>query len=301
VLLTGATGYVGGRLLERLRSDGHEVHALSRHPDRARLPDSVRVVEGDPVRDAGLGDALRDADVAYYLIHSMGRNSGSVSEFAERDRTAARHFAAAATRAGVRRVVYLGGLGGERPTSSEHLRSRHEVATLLASGGPELLYLRAAMVIGAGSASFDMLRSLVARLPAMLCPRWIDTRTQPVAVDDVIATLALGADADGLTGEVQLGGADVLTYREMMRTLARLMDRRPPVIVRVPVLTPRLSSYWVSLVTPVEAGLARPLIEGLSEEMVVTDPPPAGVNADPLSFEEAVRGALSGDREPVPG
>lgn len=294
VLLTGATGYVGGRLLPRLLADGHEVRALSRSPDRAALPPEVDVVKGDPVADDGLDEALAGAEVAYYLIHSMGRGAGSASQFAQRDRTAAGNFARAAKRAGVGRVVYLGGLGGDGPESSEHLRSRHEVAEILAEEGPEQLYLRAAMVIGSGSASFEMLRHLVGRLPAMICPRWIDTRTQPIAIGDVEDVLALAASRSDLIGEIQLGGAEVLTYRDMMNRTAMVMNRRAPLVLRVPLLTPRLSSYWVTLVTPIESGLARPLIDGLSEEMLVSADPPAGVNDDPLDFESAVREAMAG-------
>lgn len=292
VLLTGATGYVGGRLLPRLLADGHSVRALSRRPDRARFPAEVELLRGDPVRDEGLASALDGVEIAYYLIHSMGRGSGGTAGFAERDRRAARHFGQAASRAGVNRVVYLGGLGGDSDRSSEHLRSRHEVAEVLGSTGPALVYLRAAMVIGAGSASFEMLRFLVSRLPAMICPRWIDTRTQPVAVGDLVGVLAAAADRPDLVGEVQLGGAEALSYRDMIYRLAHLLGRRRPPIVRVPVLTPRLSSYWVSLVTPVEAGLARPLIDGLSEEMLVSAPPPPGINEAPLDFDGAVSRAL---------
>jgi uncharacterized protein YbjT (DUF2867 family) len=292
VLLTGATGYVGGRLLPRLLRDGHSVRAMSRHPQRSSFPAAVSVVRGDPVSNEGLDDSLRDIDVAFYLIHSMGRGSGAISEFAERDRRAAANFAAAAAAAGVRRIVYLGGLGGDRAHSSEHLRSRHEVAAILRADGPELVYLRAAMVIGAGSASFEMLRHLVQRLPAMVCPRWIDTRTQPVSITDLLDTLALAAERPELPAEIQMGGADVLSYRAMMTRLAHLLGRRAPLIVRVPLLTPRLSSHWVSLVTPIEAGLARPLIDGLSEEMLVSVPPGAGINETPMGFDDAVREAL---------
>jgi len=299
VLLTGATGYVGGRLLPRLLSDGHEVRALSRNPEGASLPSEVEVVKGDPVADEGLDEALAGADLAYYLIHSMGRGSGSASQFAERDRRAAGNFARAARRAGVERIAYLGGLGGDRAEASEHLRSRHEVAEILAEEGPEQIYLRAAMVIGSGSASFEMLRHLVGRLPVMICPRWIDTRTQPIAISDVEEVLALAARRPDLAGEIQLGGAEVLTYRDMMDKTAIAMHRRVPRVLEVPMLTPRLSSYWVSLMTPVESGLARPLIDGLSEEMLVSSKPPAGVNEEPLDFEAAVREALDDHRAEI--
>jgi uncharacterized protein YbjT (DUF2867 family) len=288
VVLTGATGYVGGRLLPALLDDGHAVRCLTRDPAgaRDRLPRGARTVRGDVVSGDGVDEALAGADVAYYLVHSMGAGD----DFAARDRRAARTFGAAARRAGVRRVIYLGGLEGDR---SEHLRSRHEVAALLRETGPELVYARAAMIVGEGSASFSMLRHLVGRLPVMITPRWIDTRSQPVAIDDVVAALcALAAHPDPPT-EVQLGGADVLTYREMMARCARAIGRPPPAIVRTPWLSPRLSSYWVALVTPVRLGLVRPLVDGLSAEMVVTTPPPAGINDRPAGFDAAVRRALA--------
>jgi len=282
VLLTGATGYVGSRLRPELLRRGHRVRSLVRDPGRANLPDAAR---GDVVSGEGLDDALQGIGVAYYLIHSMGGD-----DFAERDRRAAENFGAAAARAGVRRVIYLGGLeGGE----SEHLRSREEVADILAGHVAQLVHVRAAMVIGSGSASFQMLRHLVARLPVMVTPRWIDTRTQPVAIRDVVAALATLGERPDPPAEVQLGGADVLTYREMMRRFARLQGRRPPLIVRTPVLSPGLSSYWVALVTPVGLSLARPLVHGLSAEMVVRTPPPPGLNDAPLGFDDAVRAALS--------
>jgi uncharacterized protein YbjT (DUF2867 family) len=230
-------------------------------------------------------------DTAYYLIHAMGRGSGPADDFAERDRRGARNFGRAAAEAGVERVVYLGGLETEGK-SSEHLRSREEVAEILAEH-VRTVHVRAAMVIGEGSASFVMLRSLVERLPAMLVPRWVDTRSQPVAIADVVRTLATLADFPDPPGEVQLGGADVLTYREMMLRYAAVAGKRPPRIIEVPVLSPRLSSYWVVLVTPVEMGLVRPLVDGLSSEMVVRRPPPPGLNDAPRGFDEAVRAALS--------
>ena len=289
-LVTGASGYVGGRLVEELLSRGRRVHALARNPAAASQPPEVDVRGGDAVSGEGLREALEGCRTAYYLIHSMGRGSGR--EFARRDREAAVNFGEAARDAGVERVVYLGGLGPTGPDASEHLRSRHEVAELLRQRVPELIYVRAAMIIGEGSASFEMLRHLVTRLPVMITPRWVDTRSQPVAVDDVVRALADVAELEEAPEEVQLGGPEALTYREMMARAARVFGRRPPAIVKVPVLTPRLSSYWVTLVTPVESGLVRPLIDGLKSETVVEREPPAPINERPLSFDDAVRAAL---------
>jgi len=295
VLLTGATGYVGGRLLPLLADD--ELRCLVRTPERA--PDAVRrhAVRGDAVSGDGLDAALDGVEVAYYLIHSMGGDG----DFAERDRRAAETFGAAAARAGVQRVIYLGGLAGSAgggagaEASSEHLRSREEVAAILARHVLRLVHVRAAMVIGPGGASFEMLRALVQRLPVMVCPRWIDTRTQPIALRDVVHALYRLRDRTDhdVAEDVELGGADVLSYREMMERTARILGRRPPLVLRVPVLTPRLSSYWVQLVTPVGARLVRPLVDGLREEMVVRTPPPPGVNDAPLGFDDAVREALA--------
>jgi uncharacterized protein YbjT (DUF2867 family) len=293
ILLTGASGYVGGFLLAELRRRGRDVRALVRNPTPGRLPAGVALRQGDAVSGAGLADALAGCRTAYYLIHSMGRGSGPAAEFARRDRQAAVNFGEAARDAGVQRVVYLGGLGDEASGASEHLRSRQEVAELLRQRVPELVYVRAAMVIGAGSASFEMLRHLTKRLPVMITPRWLDTRSQPVAVQDVVRALADLGERESAPAEVQLGGADVLTYRDMIGRTAGVLGRRRPAVIPVPVLTPRLSSYWVALVTPVEVGLVRPLIDGLREEMVVTDPPPAGINDAPLGFDDAVRAALA--------
>jgi uncharacterized protein YbjT (DUF2867 family) len=288
ILLTGASGYVGSQLLDELLRRGRRVRALMRDPAPGRVPAQVDARRGDAVRGTGLAAALDGCRTAYYLIHSMGR--GADAGFARRDREAAVNFGEAARDAGVERVIYLGGLGDD--TSSEHLRSRHEVATLLRERAPGFVYVRAAMVIGGGSASFEMLFHLTRRLPVMIAPRWLDTRTQPVAVSDVVRTLADLAERPDAPAEVQLGGAEVLTYRDMIRRTARVLGRRPPTVIGVPLLTPRLSSYWVSLVTPVENGLVRPLVDGLREEMVVIDRPPAGLNDAPLGFDDAVREAL---------
>jgi uncharacterized protein YbjT (DUF2867 family) len=288
VLVTGSTGYVGGRLVEAFAGSGRRVRALARKPENADLPGDVEVVKGDVVSGDGLAEALEGVEVAYYLIHAMGR--GNVEDFAEQDRRGATNFGRAAREAGVQRVVYLGGLEG---AVSEHLRSREEVAGILAEHVADTVHVRAAMVIGEGSASFVMLRSLVDRLPVMITPRWLETKTQPVAIRDVVGTLAALADREDAPAEVQLGGADVLTYAEMMRRYAAAAGKRNPLILSVPVLTPKLSSYWVGFVTPVEAALARPLVEGLQAEMIVKDPPPPGLNDDPLGFDDAVRAALA--------
>jgi uncharacterized protein YbjT (DUF2867 family) len=290
IVLTGATGYVGGQLLPRLLEAGHRVRCVVRDPGRAHLPRGAEVVQGDVLQGTGLAEAMDGADVAYYLVHSMG---GSDDDFAQRDRRGAASFGDAVREARVPRTIYLGGLEGGDDGASEHLRSRHEVAALLRDRVPELIYVRAAMILGAGSISFQMLRGLVQRLPVMITPKWLETCSQPVAIADVVGTLAALAERDGAPDEVQLGGADVLTYREMLRRFAAVEGRREPLQLPVPLFTPRLSSYWVALVTPVQLGLVKPLVEGLSSETVVRDAPPPGLNDAPLGFDAAVRAALA--------
>ena len=285
-LVTGASGHVGTQLLAELRRRHVPVRALVRDPAKFHLA-GADVRKGDAVTGEGLAGALEGCDVAYYLIHSMGRGG----DFAERDRRAAHNFGAAARHAGVGRVIYLGGLGSER--DSEHLASRAEVARILAGHVPETVHVRAAMIIGPGSGSFEILRHLVERLPVMLSPRWLDTRTQPVAIEDVVGALAQLGVRDEVPAEVQIGGSDVLSYREMLSRYAAAVGRRNPRIVRVPVLTPRLSSYWIRLVTPAPASLVKPLVEGLRTETIVSTPPPPGVNDHPLGFDAAVRAAAS--------
>ena len=287
ILLTGATGAVGGALLPKLIESGHTVKALVRNPAQASLGD-IEVVEGDVLSGAGLGAALEGVDVAYYLIHSMGRSPG---DFELNDRLGAKNFAKAAEQAGVRRIVYLGGLPPSGDGSA-HLSSRAEVAKILATGVPEPVHARAAMVIGADSASFTMLSQLVHRLPLMVGPKWIDTRTQPIAADDVTNALGVLADFEAPPSDVELGGAEIVSYRQMMNRFARIEGRREPLIIPVPVLSPRLSSYWVRFITSVEPALARPLIDGLKEEMIVRTPPPAGINDSPMNFDQAVERAM---------
>lgn len=294
ILLTGATGAIGGRLLPSLLGggpDAPQVRALVRSPERAGLPADVDVVKGDVFAGEGLDAALEDVDVAYYLIHAMGR--GNKGDFADLDRRGAWKFGEAAERAGVRRVIYLGGLGGKKAEESHHLQSRAEVAKILAAHVPEPVHARAAMVIAADSQSFVILRHLVSRLPVMVCPEWVGTRSQPIAARDVIEALRALSEVDGVPAEVQLGGAEVLTYREMMLRTADALQRRRPPMVPVPFMTPRLSSLWVSLFGGVEYPLVRPLVEGLRAEMIVSTPPPAGVNDAPLGFDAAVAEAIA--------
>ncbi|HEX5929349.1 MAG TPA: NAD(P)H-binding protein [Solirubrobacterales bacterium] len=287
IAVAGSTGYIGGLLCRRLREQGRPVRALARKPDRAadlkKLGCEVR--QADVLERASLDPALEGVEVAYYLVHSMGR--GSDGDFAARDKAGAENFAAAAAAAGVRRIVYLGGLGD----GSEHLASRHATAEVLRQGEVPVSYFRAAAVIGAGSESFLTVYHLVRRLPLMVTPRWVSTRTQPVAVDDAVAALAAAVDLGlPLDREIQIGGPDITTYGGMIDELARAMGRRPPLRLTVPVLTPYLSSLWIGLVTPVDAGVARPLIEGLEVETVVTDP--SGMELLPCSTCTPLRVAL---------
>lgn len=293
IAVAGATGYIGGLLCEQLREDGEEVRALARSPERAgRLTElGCDVREADVLDRSSLEKGLDGVDVAYYLVHSMGRGAGD-GEFAARDHRGAENFAAAAATSGVRRIVYLGGLG----EGSEHLASRHATAEALREGPVPVAYLRAAAVIGAGSESFRTVFYLVRRLPVMVTPRWVATQTQPIAVADAVGFLAAARDlALPLDRELQIGGPDVTTYGGMIDELARVQGRRPPLRFVVPVLTPALSSLWIGLVTPVDAGVARPLIEGLSTETVVTDP--AGMELLPrrslTALDQALREAVA--------
>jgi uncharacterized protein YbjT (DUF2867 family) len=287
IAIAGATGYVGGQLCGRLREQGEDVRALARHPERAGDLDDIgcEVRKADVLEPATLDPVLEGVDVAYYLVHSMGR--GADGDFAQRDKEGAANFAGAAAAAGVRRIVYLGGLG----EGSKHLASRHATAETLRAGEVPVAYFRAAAVIGAGSESFLTVFHLVKRLPLMVTPRWVTTRTQPIAIDDAVSFLAAAANLEApLDREVQIGGPDVTTYGGMIDELARALGRRPPLRLTVPVLTPGLSSLWVGLVTPVDAGVARPLIEGLSAETVVTDP--AGMALLPEITATRLREAL---------
>jgi len=294
VLVTGATGFVGGRLVPALLAASHDVSVLVR--DRGRFApdgyavDDVRVVEGDLLAPAGLEPAFADVEAAYYLVHSM-RAGG---DFEERDRLAARSFARLASDAGVSRVVYLGGLGETHDHLSDHLRSRREVEAILGDGPYDLTVLRAAVVIGAGSASFEMVRQLATRLPVMVTPRWVRTPCQPIAVTDVIGYLVGVLDHPETAGETyEVGGPEVLTYEEMLRRTARLATGREPLILPVPVLSPQLSTYWVDLVTDVPSSVARPLILGLKNPVDADDRAIRECLPIPLTpFDDAVAWAL---------
>ncbi|MFD8981580.1 SDR family oxidoreductase [Streptomyces sp. NPDC059564] len=303
-LVTGATGYIGGRLVPELLDAGHRVRCLARSPERLRdhpWAGRAEVVRGDVTDPASLGEALRGIDVAYYLVHALGTGGG----FEDRDRAAARTFADRARAAGVRRIVYLGGLvprGVPRHELSPHLRSRAEVGDILLASGVPTTVLRAAVIIGSGSASFEMLRYLTERLPVMVTPSWVGTRIQPIAVRDVLRYLVGSASMPpDVSRSFDIGGPDVVTYEEMMRRYAAVARLPKRLILRVPMLTPGLSSHWIGLVTPVPRGLARPLAESLRHEVVcdehdiaayVPDPP-----GSPIGFDQALALALRRVRE----
>jgi uncharacterized protein YbjT (DUF2867 family) len=293
-LVSGATGFIGGRLAGALADAGWKVRCLVRERSRAYELEQCgfELHEGDVLRPETLQGAGRDVEVAYYLIHAMGR--GGRGDFHAREHAGAQAFARMAAREGVGRVIYLGGLGEPH---SRHLRSRHETARVLAQHGPPLTYFRAGMVVGPESESYRTLRYLVERLPAMIAPAWLKVPTQPIAIDDVLAYLAAAPDLSQSAGrEIQIGGPDVLPYGEMLDRMAEALGRRPRPKLPVPLLTPRLSSLWIGLVTPVDAGVARPLIEGLSTETTVTDSSGAALfDITPLTFEEALQRAVAED------
>jgi len=294
----GATGYVGGRLIPELVASGHQVRCLARTPnrlDRVRWRDQVEVRAADVFERPSLEEGFRDLDAVYYLVHSMGH----ARDFEQADRLGAENTRMAAERAGVDCLIYLGGLGHSGPDGlSDHLASRHEVGRILGSGPVPLTELRAAVIIGSGSASFEMLRHLVEVLPVMVCPRWVTrTRCQPIAIADVLRHLVEAVESPDRTGRiVEIGGPDVLTYGEMMHRYADVAGLRRRLIIPVPILTPRLSSHWVNLVTPLPIGLARPLVDSLCNDVVVGADEQAPVRdggRGPLHFDEAVRDALA--------
>ena len=291
ILVTGATGYIGGRLVPRLLAAGHRVRCLSRDPERlaGRPWPGVDVVQGDVSDPASLGPALQGVTQVYYLVHAMGEDS---PDFRGRDLRQALTFAAACAKAGVRRIIYLGGLGDPSRHRSVHLASRQEVGVALGSAGVPVLEFRAAVIVGSGSASFEMLRHLTERLPIMITPRWVNTRCQPIGVRDVLAYLTEALERPDVAGIFEIGGRDVLDYRAMMLGYAEARGLRR-LIVPMPVPLPILSVLWVDLVTPIPLVLAGPLIEGMSTEVVVHDPRALDVfRVQPMSYREALLLAL---------
>jgi len=293
ILLTGATGYVGGRLLRVLEERGERIRCLSRRPEvlEHRVGPTTEVVKGDVARSETIAPALAGVDTVYYLVHSMS----SSRPFDEADREAAHSFGAAAREAGVRKIVYLGGLGHGRDLSS-HLRSRQEVGAILRGSGVPTVELRASIVIGSGSASFEMIRALVEKLPVMITPRWVRVEAQPIAIEDVVAYLVAALDHETDAGELyEIGGADRVTYLELMREYARRRGLRR-LMIPVPVLSPRLSSLWLWLFTPVYAGVGRKLVDSLRNETVVRDPGALTVfPVEPRTAAAAIERALANE------
>jgi len=293
ILVTGATGYIGGRLVPALLAAGHTVRCMSRNPAKlAEQPWSaeVEVVSADALDRTSLEHAMAGCDTAFYLIHSM---DGTVADFGERDRSAAKNFAAAASDAKLSRIVYLGGLGSDDELS-KHLSSRQEVGRILAGGSAAVTELRAAVIIGSGSVSFEMLRHLTEVLPAMVTPTWVRTRCQPIAIRDVLSILVAAVEESGDKSHLwEIGGPDQLTYEDMMRGYAEVAGLPRRIIIPVPVLSPSLSKHWIGLVTPLPTGVAKPLVESLKNEVTVTNNAIAEELTGGLtSYKEAVKRAL---------
>ncbi|MFZ0041748.1 MAG: NAD(P)H-binding protein [Solirubrobacteraceae bacterium] len=290
-LVTGASGYVGSRLVDALRRLDQPVGCVVRDPRRVGFDASVTVHEADVLDPRSL-EAIGDGySTAFYLVHSMGR--GGDAHYAQRDAMAAVNFARFARASGIERVVYLGGLG-DHP-GSRHLRSRQHVGEILRDEGPPLTWFKAGMVVGSGSESYRTLRSLVERLPVMIAPAWLSTPTQAIAIGDLLLYLTQTLHKPETSSRViQIGSPELLTYGEMLDQMAVVLGERPRPRIPVPLLTPWLSSHWIGLVTPVDVGVARPLIEGLSTETIVTDPSGMALfDIEPRSFDQALREALA--------
>jgi uncharacterized protein YbjT (DUF2867 family) len=300
VLILGATGFIGRRLVRNLADRDIKLRLLVRNPSKASsmVPEGkdIEIVEGDLMQKTELQAACKGIHSAYYLVHSMGGKSIiKNTEFAEKDKKAARNFIGIAGDAGLKRLIYLGGLGEKGKGLSEHLSSRLEVAEILSSGSPSATILRAAVIIGAGGASYEMLRYLVERLPVMICPKWINTRIQPIAVKDVILYLSGCLTNTETTGKTfDIGGPEILTYKKMIEKYAETRGLAKRIIIDVPFLTPALSSYWVDLVTPIPSGIAHPLIEGLKNEVICRDNSiDTYITIEKTSFRDAVKAAFN--------
>jgi uncharacterized protein YbjT (DUF2867 family) len=296
VLLIGATGYVGGRLLAELERREVVLRCFARRPEalQGRAAPSTEIVGGDVLDPAAVARALAGVDAAYYLVHSMGAGE----DFAARDREAARIFGGAARAAGVSRIIYLGGLSGDTAGLSEHLRSRKETGEVLREAGVPVVEFQAAIILGSGSLSFEMIRALVERLPVMICPRWVGVETQPIAIEDVIAYLVAALDLpEGAKRVYQIGGPDRITYGDLMREYARQRGLKR-LLIPVPLLTPRLSSLWLGLVTPLYARIGRKLIDSLRNPTIVRDFTALQVfPVKPRGVRDAIARALANENE----
>jgi len=295
ILVTGATGYIGDLLIPKLLQKGYFVRCLARKPENLSgrhwntAANPVEIFAGDVLDPSSLTNSLNGIDVTYYLIHSM---SAGEKGFEDRDRQAAENFSAAAQQARIRKIIYLGGLGHDdtHEKLSHHLKSRQEVGEILRQSGIPVTEFRAAIIVGSGSISFEMIRYLTERLPIMICPKWVSSRCQPIAIRDVLSYLLAAVEEPKSDGKIiEIGGKDILTYREMILGYAKIRGLHR-ILLQVPVLTPRLSSYWVNLVTPIPAALARPLIEGLKNDVICQNHIARDIFPfEPMGYEEAVR------------
>lgn len=300
ILVTGATGFIGSRIVKRLLADGnYTVRCMTRNPEIIYelfnlSGDIVEVVKADASNYLELVEALKEVDVAFYLIHSMEGSTKKWQEFSKRDRIAAENFAKAASQTNTKRIIYLSGLMDMKHKDlSEHMQSRNEVGDILRTSKAEVTIFRAAVILGQGGGSFQMLQYLVERLPVMVCPKWVLTKSQPISVDDVVTYLIKSIELEGTANkDFDIGGPEILTYVDMMKRYSAFLNK-PLKIVIIPFLTPRLSSYWIDLITPVKASLARPLIDSLKHEAVVHDNEIQKlIPIKLMSFEESIKTAM---------
>ena len=291
ILVTGATGYIGGRLVPRLIAKGYHVRCMARDVSRIENRwEQAEVVSGDVLNFDSIDEVLKGIDVAYYLIHSM---SAGENDFADMDMRAAENFSLKAKSAGVKRIIYLGGLGSQDDNLSPHLLSRQQTGEMLRKSGISVTEFRAGMIVGSGSLSFEMVRYLTERVPVMICPKWVNTETQPIAVRDVLRYLIDALEVKESEDKIlEIGSADILKYSDLMRVYAKVRNLKR-VLINVPFLTPRLSSYWVDFVTPIPSNIARPLIEGLKNKLVCNDNTAMQIfDFKPICYEDAVKFAL---------